>query len=81
MKIGVRQYELRNKDSIESFEKALAFRPNDPKALYSLAIAYSNILNDRENAYRYLRAAMSNGFLDMDRIKADGLAPLLDRTH
>ena len=81
MKIGIQQYELRNKASIESFKRALDFRPNDPIALYYLAAAYSNILNDKENASRYLREAMSNGFKDMDRINIDGLATLLNKAR
>jgi len=51
-------------------ELALEIRPNDPRILYNLAVAYA--LNGRKRkALDTLKTAVSNGFADLAKLKAD----------
>ena len=51
-------------------ELTLEISPNDPRILYNLAVAYA--LNGRKRkALDTLKTAVSNGFADLAKIKAD----------
>ncbi len=65
---GIKKYkDYEIEEAIEDFEKALKIEPNDVALFFNLACAHS-LLENKEQVFKYLDAAVRNGFQDYDRI-------------
>jgi TM2 domain-containing membrane protein YozV len=76
-KSGIKKYkEYEIEEAIEDFKKALKIEPEDIALHFNLACAFS-LLENKEEAFGYLDAAVQKGFNDFDRINThDDLAYL-----
>ena len=74
-KSGLRKYtEYDIEEAIDDFQKGLKIEPKDLALHFNLACAYS-LLENKEEAFRYLDLAVDHGFKDFEKIlKHDDLA-------
>lgn len=74
-KSGIKKYkEYDIEEAIEDFHKALKIDPNDVSLYFNLACAYS-LMEDKDEAYKYIELAVTRGLKDHSRIMShDDLA-------
>lgn len=74
-KSGLQKYKDYDiEEAIEDFKKGLKIQPDDVALRFNLACAYS-LLENKEEAFRYLDEAVRNGLTDYDKITShDDLA-------
>jgi len=67
-KSGIAKYkEYDIEEAIEDFHKALKIDPNDVSLYFNLACAYS-LMEDKEEAFKYLELSVAKGLKDSSRI-------------
>lgn len=74
-KSGIKKYKDYDiEEAIEDFHKALKIDPNDVSLYFNLACAYS-LMEDKDEAFKYIELAVSRGLKDHSRIMShDDLA-------
>lgn len=67
-KSGLKKYkEYDIEEAIVDFQKALKIDPKDASLYFNLACAYS-LMEDKEEAFKYIELAVQNGLSDSERI-------------